>query len=207
LFGCGSEENASQRFVPARPVRSIVSETVVGTVEGAWGAVQAPFEDINLKQQPIPEKLQRIADNPYAMPSPLQCESLRKEIADLDTLLGPDICTPQNPTGVPPGQSLPPWQVCTLLNPTGTTISRKGEYVEQGAGMARQEAVGIVSGKANIIPFRGVVRRISGAEKHAKQLDRAYQAGKLRRAFLKGLALSRGGECLAPLPALSPPAK
>jgi len=45
------------------------------------------------------------------------------------------------------------------------------------------------------------VRKISGAEAHARAVDRAYQAGRLRRAFLKGLAATLGPDCLKPLPA------
>ncbi len=173
LAGCTYvEEVKSEKFIPARPVGNIISDTVVGTVEGAWAAVLTPFEDIGVKKQSIPEKLQQIIDNPYSLPPRPTCESVKTEIVELDNLLGPDVCTPSNQTGMP--------------------NSAKGEYVEQGAGFARDQAVGMVSGKVNIIPFRGVVRRISGAEKHVKLVERAYQAGKLRRAFLKGLLASGG---------------
>jgi hypothetical protein len=173
LAGCESrEEIKSEKFVPARPVSNIIADTVVGTVEGAWVAVQAPFEDIGLKKQTIPEKLQQIVDNPYSMPEEKSCEGVENEIAELDLLLGPDVCTPENQTGM--------------------ADSGRGEYVEKGAGFAKDQAVGMVSSKVNIIPFRGVVRRISGAEKHVKLVERSYQAGKLRRAFLKGLLMSGG---------------
>lgn len=179
LAACSAPEGSRrERLVPNRPVTSIISDTVTGTAQGAWAAVQVPFEDLNLKRQEIPEKLQQIADNPYALPPQMLCDGIRKEIAELDVLLGPDVCTPQNPTG--------------------GAVSRKGEYVDQGAGMAKDQAVGIVSGKTNIIPFRGVVRKVTGAEKHAKALERAYQAGKLRRAFLKGMGTAIGKECLNP---------
>jgi hypothetical protein len=184
LAGCSVPEGGqSERFVPARPVIDIFTDTIVGTVEGAWIAVQTPFEDVGFKKQPIPEKLQQIADDPYAMPAQMLCDGIRKEIAELDMLLGPD--------------------VCTTTYPTGFGNSRKGEYVEKGAGMAREQAIGMVSSKANIIPFRGVVRRVSGADKHAREVERAYQAGKLRRAFLKGLASGLGPTCLTPSPDLS----
>ncbi|MBY0407718.1 MAG: hypothetical protein K2Q01_08495 [Rickettsiales bacterium] len=166
--------------MPARPVTRIVSDTVVGTAEGAWAAVQMPFEDMNLKRRPIPDQLKHIADNPYIPPPRMLCESIRTEIAQLDALLGPDTCTP--------------------ANPNGTEASRKGEYVDQGARLARDQAVGMVRGKADIMPFRGIVRRITGAEKHAKAVERAYEAGKLRRAFLKGFAASLGPACLNPIP-------
>lgn len=192
--------------MPDRPVTRIVADTVTGTVDGAWQAVQMPFEDLNLKRQDIPEKLQKVVANPYDLPPHLLCEGIRKEIGELDALLGPDICTPYNPTGAP-AKALP-WKpvtttICTPRDPTG--VSRKGEYVEKGVGYAKEHAVGMVSSKANIIPFRGVVRKVTGAEKHAKEVDRAYQAGKLRRAFLKGVAASLGPECLNPPMTTLPP--
>lgn len=176
LAGCSTVGEQKERFVPARPIGSIVSDTVKGTAAGAWAAVQTPFEDLNLKRQTIPEKLQQIIDNPYVLPAQMQCENIINEITELDILLGPDVCTPGDPTG--------------------SVISRKGEYVEQGAGLAKDQAVGIVGSKMNIIPFRGVVRKITGAEQHSKEVERAYQAGKLRRAFLKGLAVSLWPDCL-----------
>jgi len=203
LTGCSAPEGGQkERFVPARPVTSIVTDTVTGTVEGAWVAVQTPFKDLNFKRQVIPEKLQQIANNPYRLPPKMRCDDIRKEIDELDAVLGPDACTLQNPTGASPNPW--PWEdispaMCTSDNPTGVPVSRKGEYVEKGAGFAKEQAVGIVGSKANIIPFRGVVRKVSGAERHAREVERVYQAGKLRRAFLKGLAASLGPDCLKPL--------
>lgn len=42
------------------------------------------------------------------------------------------------------------------------------------------------------IPFRGVIREISGANKHEEQLRDAILAGMMRRAFLKGMGLKLG---------------
>jgi len=181
LAGCNTVQEQPERFVPARPVTSIVSDTVVGTAQGAWGVVQTPFEDLNLKRQAIPPKLQQISSDPYALPPQLLCEGIRKELEELDGLLGPDICT--------------------AADPTGSKSSRKGEYIEQGAGFASDQAIGLVRGRIEIMPFRGVVRKMTGAEKHAKAVEKAYQAGRLRRAFLKGLAASLGKDCLNPPPA------
>lgn len=177
LAGCNPTEGSqSEKFIPSRSIGDIISDTMIDTVNGAWSVAQTPFEDLGLKEQPIPEKLQQIADNPYKLPLSLNCESLRNEIIELDALLGPDICT--------------------LENQAGVAKSSKGEYIEQGARLARDQAVGMVSSKVNIIPFRSIVRRISGAEKHAKLIERSYQAGKLRRAFLKGIVESWGNKCL-----------
>jgi hypothetical protein len=42
------------------------------------------------------------------------------------------------------------------------------------------------------IPFRGVIREISGANKHEEELQDAILAGMMRRAFLKGMGLKLG---------------
>ena len=42
-----------------------------------------------------------------------------------------------------------------------------------------------------IIPFRGLVRQVTGAQRHQKDMDRAIQAGKVRRAYLKGVGMNK----------------
>ena len=44
----------------------------------------------------------------------------------------------------------------------------------------------------SFIPFRGVIREISGANKHAQDFQDAILAGMMRRAFLKGQGLKLG---------------
>lgn len=44
----------------------------------------------------------------------------------------------------------------------------------------------------SLIPFRGVIREISGANKHAQDFQDAIVAGVMRRAFLKGQGLKLG---------------
>jgi hypothetical protein len=51
------------------------------------------------------------------------------------------------------------------------------------------------------LPYRGVVRRISGAEARERDLKNAVFAGMVRRAFLKGLARS---SCASDAPAAQP---
>ena len=48
----------------------------------------------------------------------------------------------------------------------------------------------------SIIPFRGIVREISGASGNERALRAAYTAGMVRRGFLKGLGL--GKRCAYP---------
>lgn len=44
----------------------------------------------------------------------------------------------------------------------------------------------------SIMPFRGVVREVTGAASNDRDERAAYTAGMVRRAFLKGLGLGRG---------------
>lgn len=59
------------------------------------------------------------------------------------------------------------------------------------AGRVAQAAVGA------FIPFRGLIREISGANEQDRRLLIAIQAGVARRAFLKGYSQARG--CRAPV--------
>lgn len=44
----------------------------------------------------------------------------------------------------------------------------------------------------SILPFRGIVREVTGAASNDRELRAAYTAGMVRRAFLKGVGLGRG---------------
>ena len=59
----------------------------------------------------------------------------------------------------------------------------QAERREQRALNATSDTVGSV-----LIPFRGVVRFISGASANERDAREAYQRGLVRRAYLKGLA-------------------
>ena len=62
--------------------------------------------------------------------------------------------------------------------------------IERGAADAlRNTAEGV-------IPFRGWVRKLSGAERYSRDVAAAIAAGTIRRAYLKGIA--QAGDCTAP---------
>jgi hypothetical protein len=44
----------------------------------------------------------------------------------------------------------------------------------------------------SVIPFRGILREVTGAASNDRALRAAYTAGMVRRGFLKGLGLGRG---------------
>lgn len=54
------------------------------------------------------------------------------------------------------------------------------------AGSVAQAVVG------SLIPFRGVIREVSGAAKHEAEFRQAILAGMMRRGFLKGAGLKMG---------------
>jgi hypothetical protein len=62
--------------------------------------------------------------------------------------------------------------------------------IERGAADAlRNTAEGV-------IPFRGWVRKLSGAERYSREVAAAIAAGTIRRAYLKGIA--QAGACAPP---------
>ncbi len=53
-------------------------------------------------------------------------------------------------------------------------------------GKVAKSAVG------SLIPFRGVIREVTGAADHQRDFEEAILAGAIRRGFLKGLGMERG---------------
>ncbi len=69
--------------------------------------------------------------------------------------------------------------------------------IERGGSAAGDAMVGAVrSTTEGVIPFRGWVRKLTGAERYAHEVAAAIAAGTIRRAYLKGLGQSSG--CQAP---------
>lgn len=60
------------------------------------------------------------------------------------------------------------------------------EKVGNSAGAIAKSLIG------GFVPFRGVIRELSGANAQERQWDRALYAGTARRAFLKGMGEQRG---------------
>jgi hypothetical protein len=62
---------------------------------------------------------------------------------------------------------------------------------ERGDGAGRK-AAGVARGVvAGLIPFRGVIREVSGAAGAARRHEQAIDAGIARRGYLRGLAMAR----------------
>jgi len=131
--------------------------------ESVQGAATAPLRDLNVLQVKIPEILLHTLADPYARPPRgWKCSELIAIVQPLDDVLGPDI------DRIPPGD-------------------------ENLMDRSRETALGAAADLASdAIPFRGWVRKLSGAERHDKLVQSAIIAGNVRRAYLKGLGETKG---------------
>lgn len=138
---------------------------------GVGGAAAAPLEDLNLRREYIPTVLLQAEASPYDLRNLNQCSTIRAEIVRLDAALGPDLDEPPAPDG-----------------------STLGERAADAASRAALDAIRDVA--TDFIPGRSWIRRLSGAEQHSRRVQAAIQAGRLRRAFLKGVGMHR--DCAPP---------
>ncbi len=132
--------------------------------------VATPLNDLNLVNAPIPEALAAAQRGPYALPAERDCQALASEIKALDDVLGPDL-------DAPPSEA------------------NRG-LLERGTEATSGAAIGALQRTAEgVIPFRGWVRKLTGAERYSKRVAAAITAGGVRRAFLKGVRAA--GNCTA----------
>ena len=133
-------------------------------------AAQAPLRDLNVVRTKIPDVLLQATTDPYKRPpiSPkapkaAQCAQLAELIKPLNQALGRDLDTPL----------------------------KEGD--DDLLGKGRETALGAAASLASdAIPYRGWVRKLTGAERHDEQVRAAITAGAVRRAYLKGLGEARG---------------
>lgn len=131
-------------------------------------AVTAPLSDLNLIHSEIPPALIIAQKQPYKVPSELSCGALLIEVEELDALLGPDI--------------------------DSTELDTNTSLIKKGVSKAKSTAVGTLRNTTeSVIPYRGWVRKLSGAERYSKKVTASITAGTIRRAFLKGIMVSK--EC------------
>lgn len=129
-----------------------------------------PLDDLNLRREVIPPVLLAAASDPYGSRNMERCQSIAREVYDLDDALGPDMDEPAEPDAA--------W----------------GDRV---AGAAGELSVGLLIDTAvDFLPVRDWVRQLSGAERHDQAVKGAIQNGRVRRAFLKGSGMRMN--CLPP---------
>ncbi|MBK9572010.1 MAG: hypothetical protein IPO43_04390 [Rhodoferax sp.] len=130
-----------------------------------------PLSDLNLVRAQIPAVLAEAQKGAYLIPLKASCEVFAANVQALDEALGPDLDAP------------------VLATEAGT--------LERGADALGNAAVDAFRSAAEgVIPFRGWVRKLTGAERYSREVAAAIAAGTVRRAFLKGLGQAQG--CDAP---------
>jgi hypothetical protein len=133
----------------------------------AGDAVIAPLGDLNLVRAKIPAALREAAVAPYGEPAPHDCGNLAERIRALDAALGADLDAPKS--------------------------GNEASLLERGVDQVGKASINMISDTTTgIVPFRGWVRRLTGAERHSKRVAAAITAGSLRRAYLKGYARAQG---------------
>lgn len=158
----GCATNNSQ---PQERDESSLNRAIESTQAGLGKAAMTPVEDLNLKREDIPDILKQIKD-PYRAPVTLTCDEIAEQVIALDLVLGRDFDTPE------------PEDERSL-----------GQKAADGTSSALLDTIASESG--GLIPFRGVVRRISGAKAWEKKVLKAYERGSHRRSFLKGIGASK----------------
>ena len=152
---------------PAPPDRLMTPQE--DTAKNMTSVAESPLNDLNLKSQKIPPILLAAMNDPYAPLDRLNCRSIGAEIDRLYAALGRDFDDPAPPKDT----------------------SVKGATKPGGDGLKLMH-----SAAQMFIPYDGVVRTLSGAQKRDEKVMAAINAGDARRAYLKGLGESRN--CPAP---------
>ncbi|MEM1035632.1 MAG: hypothetical protein AAGI14_02605 [Pseudomonadota bacterium] len=159
-----------------------VERAFESTSRGLGNAAMTPVGDLNLTREEIPALLQTIKD-PYDVPTFIPCDDIAARVMALDAVLGRDFDTPKPDDD----RSL-------------------GQKAADGTSSALLDTVASEAG--GLIPFRGIVRRVSGARAWDRKVLKAYERGSHRRTYLKGLGSSKGCSApAAPNPPVSKPDK
>jgi len=139
--------------------------STAGQVQRGFGdAVTAPLVDLNVRRDQIPTVLLQAQANPYDQRNLNQCSTVGAEVMRLDEALGPDRDEPPAPNG-------------STLN----------ERTQDALAKAALDA--IKNAATDFIPYRNWIRMLTGAQARSRTVQDAIEAGRLRRAFLKGLGM------------------
>ena len=170
---CATSNSASVQ-AESEDQTSATERAIQQSQDGFGDAAASPLKDVNLIRENAPEEFKAIK-NPYNVDPEVSCDEIAVEVTRLNELLGRDWDIP------------PP--------------DKKGmsDRAADGASTAFLDTV--ASTASGIIPYRGIVRTVTGANSHATKVRKAYERGSHRRTFLKAMGLIK--ECdypAAPLP-------
>lgn len=137
-------------------------------------AAASPLSDLNLVRAKIPEVLLSARQAPYARPA--DCPALMTQLQDLNAVLGQDLDSPRRP-------------------------GEEDWFGKAGDAFGDAAVSGLRSATEGLLPFRGWIRKLSGAERYNREVTAAIAAGLARRAYLRGLGQGIHCELAPPTPA------
>ena len=142
---------------------------------GLVHAAATPLRDVGLLRPDVPDALKALR-YPYTLTAPAgDCAAVAVAIAAMDTLLGEES-----------------YQPAADQRLSTRARTEAGDYA----------ASSVADAAADVLPYRGWVRRLSGANRAERRAAAAYAMGEQRRTFLRGYAAGLG--CAVPLPAPPP---
>ena len=192
--------NCSGSTVEKMPGQDHISKFSETTVSKSYKTATSPLDDLGLRQDEIPAPLLVALKNPYAGTPKMSCTQAKEEITALDAVLGPDM-----------GIENPEKASALMVNSDGVSLDTDAidinseSILSKGEDFAQDTVVGFVKAQTSFLPFTSVIRQVTGASAHTKKMARAQEAGKIRRAYLKGMMQASGrGKCLAPSIIIAP---
>ena len=152
---------------------------------------------------PLAAQVSQPADHATAAP-----DKSAKPITDRNPNVVDVVATPANDLNIRKGV-IPPLLLAAQDNPYGLSGMRRcsdlsaevrrfdavlGDDFDVAQARNRKLNAGKVAQSVvgSFIPFRGIIREISGANESERRVQYAIYAGSARRAFLKGVGLQRG---------------
>jgi len=172
----------AHRAAPApepAPDRRTMGDRVDTARKGIGEAAITPFKDVGLVRPEVPPVLAAIK-YPYAVGSlGGSCVEVTYQLGGLDGALGVE----------------------------DYRVKGKKSIGDQGGDMAANATVDAAQGAVeSVIPFRGWIRKASGADAAARKVARAVELGHTRRAFLRGYGAALGCPGVLPPPPEPEPA-
>lgn len=178
LVACATQPGPSpQAAADTKEVTTTPPNGSAGPTGGQVGeAITAPLRTLNLIKPEVAAALRGAAEAPYALPQPQTCDAIGTEVVALNTALGADLDA--------------------IASNASTSL------VDRGSEAANKAAIGALRNAADgLVPYGGLVRQLSGANRAAKEAADARAAGVVRRAYLKGLGQAM--KCETPAAPLS----
>jgi hypothetical protein len=121
-----------------------------------------PLKDMNIVKKKVPPELEAMMAEPYSLKGLKTCRQLQAEVRKIDRMIGPDVDSKE-----------------------ASAEARKQTPAEFVFGAT--EAIA-----GSLIPFTGLIRYVSGAQKRERYAAAAVFAGAIRRSYIKGTARNRG---------------